>query len=250
MSDNPTMMDAPSSYATTKGKSQASKRRYQLYKDQHGRMWGASVEKSTGDPCSLPERQGWTAPLNVEPKYMKMDSANNSLVIDYERWIRDTDEAHARWHQVLREAATVLYGQGGVSAAIENPQPELLDRIGPQPGQRKEPLEAAMLGNRWILGFTDAKPAWATEFFPDKIELVRDELEITNKYPDAEEEPAILAVDEEMPTIMGGIKYPRWDGPKTGWQLSDGGFVKRGVLEGKEAYKTRALDAEASLHGV
>jgi hypothetical protein len=89
-----------------------------------------------------------------------------------------------------------------------------------------------MLGNRWILGFTKIKPSWATEFFPDEIEVVRDEIVVTGKYPDADED----------------VTYPTWTGPKTGWKLSNGECVERFTDEDKDDYKQRAVDAEATLH--
>lgn len=234
---NPTMLDAPAHFDAGQDRSQATKRRYRFYLDQHKRKWGSAVENKTGEPCGPFEKQGWTAPLQPEPKYMTVDPVENTLYIDYEQWVRDIDEAHAYWHARLREAAGQIYGQGAVGEAIKNPQPELLDRVGPQPNQRKEPVEAAMLGNKWVLGLTDLKPAWAYEFFPDEEEAEPEEVIITNKYPDVGEEGVVVTDD-----------YPRWAGPNKGWVLSDGEAVERFDGEDKESYKQRALDAEASLH--
>lgn len=233
---NPTIADQPTSIDTGADRSQATKRRYQLYTDQHGRKWGAPVEKSTGEPCGLMEKQGWTAPLLPPDKYIAIDAINNTLDIDYQAWIKDTDEAHAYWHTILREHAGRIYGQGGIGPAIENPQPELLDMVGPKPHDSREPIEAMMLGNKWILGQTDAKPAWAEEFFPTLTPESEAEAYAMGKYPDADEED--------------DVEYPLWSGPKSGWKLSDGECVERFTDEDKESYKTRALDAEASLHGV
>ena len=232
---NPDMMDAPASYDSGQDRSQPTKRRYQLYKDQHGRRWGAPVEKSTGEPCGFLETQGWAAPLFAPSRFMKVDPIENTLDIDYEGWVRSVDEAHAEWEKLLREYAIQLYGQGGVTAAIAHPQPELLDRVGPKPKQLREPIEALMAGNKWMLGLSEIKPAWALEFFPDEPEPeLLSEIEITNKYPDAE--------DEDNKT------YPHWAGPHNGWKLSDDSYVPRFGDEHKDDYKQRALDAEASLH--
>ncbi len=231
---NPTMADQPARFDTGKDRSQATKRRYQFYTDQHGRRWGAVIEKSSGYPCSLLEPQSWRAPLLAEPKYMSIDAEENEVFIDYKTWIADDQQAQNDWNKLLREQAIKLYGQGAVTAALLDPQPELLDIVGPRPTEMKGPLEAAMSGNKWILGLSDMKPEWAFEFCPVETEITEPgEPDIRGKYPDAE-----VASD-----------YPKWAGPSKGWKLSDDSALERLEGEDKEAYKARAAQAELALHG-
>lgn len=210
---------------------QSRKRSYAIYTDQHGRQWGAIIENKTGDPCGPLEPQ-FHAPVRVLDKFITVNSRQRKLQIRYADIILDIQQANMAWEESLREYARKLYGMDA-ARMIQNPTPELLDMVGPRPIGQKEIWEAAMQGNKWILGFSSAKPAWAEEFFPDKPAVQQaQELVLSGKtYPDADEE--------------GTEKYPKWSGPKTGWQLSDGTYVPRLEGEDKDAYKARAESLEA-----
>jgi hypothetical protein len=210
---------------------QSRKRSYAIYTDQHNRTWGAIIENKTGDPCGPLEPQ-FAAPVQAMDRFITINSRQRKLHIRYADIILDIQQANADWDASLREYARKLYGMDA-ARQIASPSPELLDIVGPKPNGNREIWEAAMQGNKWILGFSSAKPAWAEEFFPDKPAVQQaQELVLTGKsYPDAEE-------------VAG---YPKWSGPKTGWQLSDGSYVPRLDGEDKDAYKTRAEQAEAGL---
>lgn len=205
---------------------QSRKRSYAIYTDQHGRAWGAIIENRTGDPCGPLEPQ-FHAPVQALDKFITVNSRQRKLIIRYADMVLDIQQANADWDASLREYARKMYGMDAAKM-IQNPSPELLDMVGPPPRGQKEIWEAAMQGNKWILGFSSAKPAWAEEFFPDKPAVQQaQEVVLTGKtYPDADEE-----VTE---------KYPKWSGPKTGWQLSGGTYVPRLEGEDKDAYKARA----------
>lgn len=60
----------------------------------------------------------------------------------------------------------------------------------------------------------------------------------------AERAPQIISEHKPDPDQ----KYPRWSGPKTGWELSNGAYLERLPGEEKDAYKARATAAEVELN--
>lgn len=213
---------------------QSRKRSYAIYTDQHGRAWGAIIENKTGDPCGPLEPQ-FRAPVQALDKFITVNSRQRKLHIRYADIILDIAQAFTEWQESLRKYAVKMYGMDA-SKMIQNPSPELLDMVGPGPIGQREIWEAAMQGNKWILGFSSAKPAWAEEFFPDKPAVQSaQELVLTGRtYADAE--------DEE---VNGEKKGPKWSGPSKGWKLSDGTYVPRLEGEDTDAYKARAEALEA-----
>lgn len=209
---------------------QSRKRSYAIYTDQHGRNWGAIIENRTGDPCGPLEPQ-FAAPVQAMDRFITINSRQRKLTIRYADIILDIQQANRDWEESLREYARKMYGMDAAKQ-IASPSPELLDMVGPRPRGQREIWEAAMQGNKWILGFSSAKPAWAEEFFPDKPAVQEaQKLVLTGRtYADAEDEKSL-----------------KWSGPKTGWQLSDGSYVTRLEGEDKDAYKARAEQAEAGL---
>jgi hypothetical protein len=209
---------------------QARQRRYMTYLDQHGRKWGATTENRTGDPCG-PIEPHFAAPLIPEQKYIVLAADKRSVRIDYTRWLLDLADAQAVYDRMVRETAVAMYGQKA-SEAIANPPRELLDRVGVPPTQRREPIEAAHQGNRWVLGLTPVKPAWANEFYPDgdPVHQRATVLEMTREYPDADDETGV-----------------EWAGPKKGWRLPNGEYVSRLDGEDKDAYKQRAEELAREL---
>lgn len=218
---------------------QRRKRAYAIYTDQHGRVWGAPIENKTGDPCGSLEPQ-FSAPLRPADKYITVNSRRRQVVIRYADIIRDLVEAKAEWDHQLRDYARKNYGTKA-HEAIANPPADLLDLVGPPPAEPREPWEAAMQGNKWVLGLSPSKPEWAREFFPDEpVRKQREtfQIETTNRYPDADEPE-----NEES-----GI---RWKGPVLGWELPDGTTLARrkDLGETGEEHKARALAALAALGG-
>lgn len=211
---------------------QRAKRAYAIYTDQHGRAWGSVIENKTGDPCGPLEPQ-FHAPLRIEDKYITVNSRQRRIVIRYADKIRDINDANTAWDTQMRAYARKEYGDKA-GDAMKNPPPGLLDLVGPKPFEKKEPYEAAMTGNKYVLGLSPDKPEWAKEFFPDTPVYVTQkaaELKITNEYPDAEEERAEQH-EEETPLL-------KWAG-KAGWRLPNGDVVARDEDETPEEHKARA----------
>lgn len=211
---------------------QRMKRSYAIYTDQHGRVWGANIENKTGDPCGNLEPQ-FAAPVRPMDKYITVNSRRRQVVIRYAEIIQDIVEAEQEWDSALRDHARKAYGMKA-HEAIQNPPPDLLDIVGPRPKERREPWEAAMQGNKWVLGLSPNKPDWATEFFPDAPKVRETfQIETNNKYPDAEDQaPKSTEIT--------------WAGPQHGWKLPDGTYVKREDGESGEEHKARATALAAS----
>lgn len=222
---------------------QRRKRAYAIYTDQHGRAWGAVIENKTGDPAGPMEPQ-FSAPLRPMDKYITVNSARRQVVIRYADVIRDIEEANADWDLALREYARKNYGTKAPEA-IANPPADLLDLVGPRPKERREPWEAAMQGNKWVLGLAPKKPEWAKEFFPDVVQRKDTfQLEVSRRYPDVEEQT------EEQEEESG----LRWAG-KAGWELPNGKRIarlfndEREPIESAEEHKARALALLAAMEG-
>lgn len=194
-------------------------RRYTHFTDQHGRRWGAVIEARSGHPAGSME-PSFTAPLIPPSTYVRPDPDNDFGVrIHYDNWLRMVRQAWSDRDTQLRETATVLYGQEAANA-IRNPPPELLQQLGPEPPLRPEPIEAAMSGNRWILGLTDAKPEWAYEFYPEAGE--QETTEPVKLYPDVEEPEDLDQHREIIPVALYALTRKGLDH----WQMPDGSFVK------------------------
>lgn len=211
---------------------QRAKRAYATYTDQHSRVWGATIENKTGDPCGPLEPQ-FQAPLMPNDKYIRINSRQRRVFIDYEAILKDIEDADNDWDGQLRDWARKTYGTEAPKA-IQNPPPELLDIVGPKPRERKEPWEAAMQGNKWMLGESPKKPEWAKEFFPDNAPKIRsDKPKLTGKtYEDHPDDQP-----EESDEIVTGL---RWAG-KAGWKLPDDTTVPREEGETAEDHRARAL---------
>lgn len=205
---------------------QPSKRGYSTFRDQHGRRWGAVTENKTRHPVGMPEPK-FKAPILPPVHLIRPKPGDDSeLVIDYKSWLGELDAAHQQWDQTLREAAKKLYGQGAIAHAIENPQPELLDEVGPRPKtDRREFVEAASQGNKWALGETTAVPAWAQAILEEEKRIGPSRAPEQKKYLDADEEVA-------------AVTFPKNKGFGR-WEFSDGSVATM--------TKDAALEKEAAL---
>lgn len=223
---------------------QRRKRSYAIYTDQHGRTWGAVIENKTGDPAGPLEPQ-FSAPLRPLDKYITINSNRRQVVIRYADIIRDIVTANEEWDTQLRSYARKSYGTKAPEA-IANPPADLLDMVGPKPREMREPWEAAMQGNKWILGLSTAKPTWAKAYFPEEVVKPKNtfQMETTNRYPDADE--AVEFEPEQME--VEGIA---WKGPAGGWELPNGERIvrRKDLGETGEEHKARALAALAAMEG-
>jgi hypothetical protein len=132
------------------------------FTDQHGRKWSGNIEIRSGYPIRVSPR--FEAPLVVPPKYLKYDKEEPNLItIAYEEWVSDIESAHQRWEEHLRKGAIKFYGEKAPEA-VADPPAILLNEVGQRP-EPVEPVLAALSGNKWILGLSDRKPAWADTYF-------------------------------------------------------------------------------------
>jgi hypothetical protein len=117
-----------------------------------GEMQPVNAEITLGDGTKIP---GWEAPWVPEPKYMAHSVqrlSGNRFRIDYQRQIADYRAAQEDYYRrAVQEAA-----------AFNLPMPELGEApsyklrmiVGNPPKSPKIP-EAALAGDRWLLGFSD-----------------------------------------------------------------------------------------------
>jgi hypothetical protein len=179
-----------------KAKEQPEKRRYTIFRDQHGRKWEAVIEIQTGQPTG-PVRPLFTAPYIPEPPFLRFsDREAGVMTINYDADANARKEAHRAWHQQMVRYAEGNYGQKS-GEAIQNPTPEMIDYAGPRPAPVEFPL-AAKAGNKWILGFVDAVPDWAVPLLPKKPQLV-------DAFPDAD---LSAFADEPSEPARRGRKVP------------------------------------------
>lgn len=143
---------------------QALQRRYQLFRDQHNRQWGSSVEKSTGHPTGVWEPK-FRAPIMPDPKYLEIDDTRpGRLRINYAQWIIDLDEESRRYIAKGRRYGFDKYGKlFDPNAPFSE---EILQYVGPAP-KAKEPVMAAQQGNRWALGLLG--PNGETPLMPEAL---------------------------------------------------------------------------------
>jgi hypothetical protein len=171
--------------------------------DPHGRRWFATMEKETMAPTGVIQ-PCFEAPLIPAPKYLRPGGLQNPtrLDIDYDTAIADLEEKHREWNRRLRLAAQKMYGEKA-GESIENPPPELMHVVG-EPPEPTEPLEAAREGNRWVLGFSSAMPAWAKPFFERKQRDAEEAAKRGQRFPDAEEDEGEQPETELVGAGTGG----------------------------------------------
>lgn len=187
-----------SSYET----SQPDKRRFNRWRDQHGRVWEGVMDINSGQPIGPLSIVGGEPPLMPEQKYFKFQYLDNAFIIDYGRWIRDMEKARATFERRRRRYARKLYGEKAGQMLRDNPA-ELQHEVGTEPDPI-EPVLAAASGNKWVLGLSDNKPSWADRYFPDdKTALTNPRRGLTPEYlsdlrerfPDADADEDIGDVD-------------------------------------------------------
>ena len=185
---------------------QPEARRAMIFTDQHGRKWHGIIEIKTGHPCTPISPLGWMAPLDVPQQFIRFSILEpNLVVIDYRKWISALEDALTTWRRKLTQTAKAMF-PADAGKNIAKPPPQLLEEVGPKPGAT-EPVQAALGGNKWVLGLSDNKPPWASAYFPDKPE-------VPVKFSDFEEEADAVAnyaamfpdVEEEEEPVMADAK--------------------------------------------
>jgi len=230
--------DTQTSGANQEGYSQATERTFRIFRDQHGREYGADVEKSTNHPCG-PVSPRFRAPMYPPEYYMVIvDTIRSLLHIDYERWLSDLARAHEDYATEMFTAAVDMYADKAADAVDKKPR-ALLMRVGPPP-MAMEPIQAMAAENPWMLGRRGAvKPKLAALYFPEvpvpQYTTVEETGIVTRKFDDpfAEGEPVAV------------IEYPYMYAPGR-WYLSaqHRNQVEAGLTD---AFKGKRDDALAEI---
>lgn len=158
-------MSLASPIQNAKAKGQPANRRYQRFRDTHGRKWGAVIELKTGDPVGSPEPIGWTAPWMPDAKYVqvKLDEDGSvetgMLEINYELALKDAKKEQEDHQERLSFFAGAIYSEKAGEMLAQKQLPSELMRYfrGARP-KAVEPIFAAMSGDRWLLGFEKGDP--------------------------------------------------------------------------------------------
>jgi hypothetical protein len=157
-------------------KSQRDRRRYQHFRDQHGRRWGAVVEKDSGDSTGPIQAIGWEPP---DPRLLPPQAYLHSipdelgmLQIDYDDWEAKTRLAIQDYEERKEMMAVAMYG-AQASAALKDPPAELLRQIGVATPQAWQPIRAMKRGHLWALLGVGERPAWADLYLPAIVKDTR-----------------------------------------------------------------------------
>jgi hypothetical protein len=164
---------------------QADRRRYQKYKDQHGRDWGANIEVSNGQPTGKIEALH-TAPLAVPQKFIRtVEGKPYDLHIDYRTWEEELRTADREYRRLAMEEG--MRQQGDAYDAEAPIKPGVLSVIGGAP-QSILPVIAARQENAYVLGFDPRPDRRLAHFFIR--EKVSDEVDFSSvDYGEPEEKP-------------------------------------------------------------
>jgi len=148
--------------------SQQDRRSYVQAKDEHGRLWGVTVEATRGKmlPVGPFEPLGWTAPWYPPSQYMDLsfESFQPQVKIDYVRLIADRRVALREYQQRARRVGQKLHGQA--FRADQPPTHQMIEEIG-EPPHAWQLADAARRGDRWVLGLTDQINPKVAKYLPE-----------------------------------------------------------------------------------
>jgi len=152
--------------APAEGWNQNRQRGLGLFFDQHrskdfpdGRPWWCYTERPA-DGAHMPHPVGeliphqWSAPWTPEAMYMQMSMGTlqtNRFRIMYERMIADYQQARDEYYQ--RAVAEAVQNSLPIPESAELLTHKLVMIVGRPPRSPRIP-EAALAGDRWLLGFT------------------------------------------------------------------------------------------------
>ena len=156
-------MDVDYSHGIDKG--QRTQRRRVRLEDQFGRLWGCSVEKSTGDPCtSINPFGGWADPLGTPNTYLRIPKhpdgtpRSGRIEVDFDRWIDSVKESMDDWERLLEVAGKMEYRvYSPEQRKTWRDDPILRAHAGPEPTPTVETLEKAKAGDKDLLGLNVPK---------------------------------------------------------------------------------------------
>lgn len=140
-------------------RTQASMRRDINPRDQFGRKWLMTIELVTGDPTGGITPAGWTDPLATPGHYIKVPKNADGqaelgrVVVNFDQWIADHEEAERVWYAQLHVNARDVYKRLDPTDVAQLEQDKfLLDLTGPKPKPSVEVLKRARAGDRALLG--------------------------------------------------------------------------------------------------
>jgi hypothetical protein len=160
---------------------QADSRRVDYFRDQHGRVWWAQVDKRTGDPVESLNTYKWSAPqtpayLNgmfTPPEQYRMivrsPGSPAELHIDYDAWIADWNQHYTRWDQARVDITNKMTDGFDAIKQLETPSPTIRRIVGPGPYPPLEIIQQMAEGDEWALGKTEDIPAWFTQEIHDDL---------------------------------------------------------------------------------
>ena len=198
---------------------QDATRRQGTLKDQHGRIYSASIDKKSGYPVGPIQPKGWTAPFYVGQDSYKFEDENDvtRFRIDYETLLLDRTKAHEAWAAAYRKEAL----DRGWDPNDETKRASILHEVGPQP-HPVEPIVACMQGNKWILGLTDKVDERLRPFVKQKqdrlqkaiasMDFTDEPMPLEDMEPEDEVDPfedVLASLEEEAdPDALGGKRVP------------------------------------------
>jgi len=200
--------------------SQPGQRRYARFRDQHGRVWGATIEvRSNGRVGDA--RPEFDAPIYPPDKYIKAHPDDPfAILIDYDEWESDSRRATKEYEETVREWAVKLGLSGQIHDAITNPPPEIRDLAGPPPTVTDPVvIQAARAGNSWVLKGEGPKPAAAEPYFPEPIKKVAEQ----TASPSAPMlDPFSDMISDASPEWVPPSEYKLEMGAPGKWRMPDG----------------------------
>lgn len=200
-------------YGGRKGPPDQAARRIDLHlKDQHGRKIHTVFDRMPGAGVivSYPQfRAPWQLDIQTYLRFSE-EAVPNSCWWDYERALTDNRTA---WDGFFNEFRTIANRMPGVDAMAayeaatkgewSKVPPSVLAEVGITP-EPEDYIRAAMVNNKWVLGFTQEVPAWAVPLLTLKMQRESKGWEVThndqNKYGDAE-----VAADVDDMAEAGGM---------------------------------------------
>lgn len=189
----------------TSGYDQPSTRMPGTLKDQHGRLWSATIDKKSGYPVGVIQPKGWRAPWLPNQGFFKFENPddNRSFRIAYDQILDQRLKAHEDWASQFRQAALVR----GWNPDDQTKQSNITELVGTKP-LPIEPVVACMQGNKWMLGLTDKVDPRLEPFVvkrTDRVSRVVAEMDFSDA-DDAFEDTLADLEDEIDPDAIGGKK--------------------------------------------
>ncbi len=139
---------------------QALGRKNARLRDQFGRLWGTTIEKSTGDPCGeVAPFGGWADPLNtpnvyiVVPKFKDGEPMPGRVEVDFDAWVADVEINTKHWHEAIELMGKTKFPYATSEERDGWPtNPHLTSEAGPLPSPDIVTLRKAKAGDPELLG--------------------------------------------------------------------------------------------------